>query len=83
MKFNFRDIYVSKELKFSVGIEEGIKKYYVSFLVPTHNRQSDYEIYYWLPASYLEYIYSEPEKIYTFILECDKGLHKEMEIDLT
>lgn len=83
MNFSFKDIYVSRDLKFSIGIEQEMKKYYVSFLIPTQNRQSDYEIYYWLPASYSEYVYSEPEKIYPFILECCRGLHKQMEIDLS
>ena len=83
MSFSFKDIYVSRDLKFSIGIEEKMERYYVSFLIPTRNRQSDYEIYYWLPVEYSKYIHFEPEKIYSYILECSKGLHKDMEIDLS
>ncbi len=82
MIFSFKDIYISRDLKFSIGIEEKTERYYVSFLIPTRNRQSDYEIYYWLSVDYSKYIYSEPEKIYPYVLECCKGLHKDMEIDL-
>ena len=82
MIFSFKDIYISRDLKFSIGIEEKTERYYVSFLIPTSNRQSDYEIYYWLSVDYSKYIYSEPEKIYPYVLECCKGLHKDMEIDL-
>lgn len=41
MDYNFKDIYISRNLKFSIGVEESLEKYYVSFLVPTSNRQSD------------------------------------------
>ncbi len=34
MDYNFKDIYISRNLKFSIGVEESIEKYYVSFLVP-------------------------------------------------
>ena len=82
MIFSFKDIYISRDLKFSIGIEEKTERYYVSFLIPTRNMQSDYEIYYWLSVDYSKYVYSEPEKIYPYVLECCKGLHKDMEIDL-
>ena len=83
MDYNFKDIYISRNLKFSIGVEESIEKYYVSFLVPTSNRKSDYEIYYWLPVNYSKYVYSERGKIYSYVLECCKGLHKDMEINLS
>lgn len=82
MTFSFKDIYISTKLKFSVGVEEKTSRYYVSFLVPTNNRQSDYEIYYWLSKDHYEDVHVQPEKIYSYVLECSMGLHRDIEIDL-
>lgn len=82
MSLHFEDIYVSRTLKFSIGIEKSVKKYYVSFLVPTDNRQSDYEKYYWLIDKYLHCITVEPEKIYEYVKECCEGKHEDMLITL-
>ncbi|MDY6483212.1 hypothetical protein SKM54_12265 [Acinetobacter faecalis] len=82
MNLHCEDIYVSRTLKFSIGIENSSKKYYVSFLVPTDNRQSDYEKYYWLIDKYLNYIIIEPEKVYEYVKECYEGKHEDMLITL-
>lgn len=82
MEFSFKDIFISRDLKFSVGLESNSEKYYVSVLIPTDNRMSDYEIYYWLPKEYEEFIYSQPIKIFKFVQECMKGFHKDKIINL-
>ena len=44
MKYNFIDVYVSKEKRFSIGRESNTGKYYLSF--PVRNQLAEYEEYY-------------------------------------
>jgi len=43
----FKDIYINKDERFSIGFDEGSNRYYIS--IPVSNRMVDYEEYYVLP----------------------------------
>lgn len=55
----FKDLFVSRELRFSLGIEEDSGRYYLS--IPVSNRLVDYEEYYEIDRAAFERYRTEPE----------------------
>lgn len=64
----FTDLFVSRELRFSLGIEEDSGRYYLS--IPVANRLVDYEEYYEIDRTALERYRLEPEAAAGFLERC-------------
>ncbi len=58
---NFKDIYINREERFSVGIEEDSQKYYLS--IPVSYGVLDYEEYYEIDQEDFEKFFSEHEHL--------------------
>lgn len=80
MTHDFHDLYVFREMQFSVGIDRATSKHYVSFLQVTANRRSEFEVYFGLPDTYEEYVGTDPAKLEEFVNQCRQGLHAELQI---
>ncbi|WP_296507890.1 hypothetical protein [Rhodoferax sp.] len=77
----FVDHFVSRELQFSAGIDSETGKHFISFMQPTMNRQSDYEVYFFIPENLLEIATKSPASLNDYVNECRNGLHKINEIN--
>lgn len=66
MKFN--DVFVSRELRFSLGQEAESGRYYLS--IPVANRMVDYEEYYEIEQAAFERYRAEPEAAVPFLERC-------------
>lgn len=75
MDHKFVDLFVSREKQFSVGIDECLNKYYVSFPVPTANRLCEYEVYFELPLELQIYVKANPLSLEPFVIDCRCGKH--------
>ena len=65
---NFVDEMVSRELRFSIGVETGTGRHYLS--IPVANRMADYEEYYEIDRSAYERYRAEPRSAADFIRRC-------------
>ena len=59
---------VSRELRFSLGIEEDSGRYYLS--IPVSNRMVDYEEYYEIDRAAFERYRADPEAARGFLERC-------------
>lgn len=66
MKFN--DLFVSRELRFSLGIEAASGRYYLS--IPVANRLVDYEEYYEIDQAAFERYRLDPAAAEGFLARC-------------
>lgn len=66
MKFN--DAFVSRELRFSLGVEETSGRYYLS--IPVANRMVDYEEYYEIDRAAFERYRTDPGAASGFLERC-------------
>lgn len=64
----FTDLFVSRELRFSLGIEEQSGRYYLS--IPVANRMVDYEEYYEIDRAALERYRVDPAAAEGFLQRC-------------
>ena len=65
---NFVDEMVSRELRFSIGVETRTGRHYLS--IPVANRMADYEEYYEIDRSAYERYRAEPRSAADFIRRC-------------
>ena len=63
----FQDIYVSKEKRFSIGIEKSSGKYYIS--IPVSNSYVDYEEYYEISKDIVDQYPKNIDKINKLVSE--------------
>lgn len=80
MDRDLHDLYVFKEKQFSIGIDRGSGKYYVSFFQVTTDRRSAFEVYYELPEAYLGYIDAASPELEDFVNQCRRGLHVALQL---
>ncbi len=66
MKFN--DLFVSREQRFSLGIEEDSGRYYLS--IPVANRMVDYEEYYEIDRAAFERYRLDPAAAEGLLIRC-------------
>lgn len=66
----FKDVVVSREQRFSVGVEEDSGKHYVS--IPVSNGLVDYEEYYEIDQPTFERYRANPETALDFVVRCRK-----------
>lgn len=66
MKFN--DIAISRENRFSIGVEEISGKYYLS--IPVSNQYVDYEEYYELSKDMFESFKADMDSALNFVQQC-------------
>lgn len=66
MKFN--DAFVSRELRFSLGVEEESGRFYLS--IPVANRMVDYEEYYEIDRAAFERYRTDPAAAAGFLERC-------------
>ncbi len=62
---NFRDVYVRKEERFSIGVEVESGKYYVSF--PVRNQFVDYEEFYEIDRAQFNLFQTDLEAAMEFV----------------
>lgn len=62
---NFRDVYVRKNERFSIGVEEESGKFYVSF--PVRNQFVDYEEYYEIERAQFDLFQTDLEAAMEFV----------------
>lgn len=72
----FSDILVSRELRFSIGVEESSGRYYIS--IPVSSQLADYEKYYELTEEQFEEFRSNFKKASTFADQCRSDAMPEM-----
>lgn len=72
MKFN--DVFVSREHRFSLGIEETTGRFYVSF--PVSNGMADYEEYYEIDRATFELFQKDLAAALAFVT---RGRHRELD----
>jgi hypothetical protein len=65
---NFVDEIVSRELRFSIGVETKTGRYYLS--IPVANRMADYEEYYEIDRSAYERYRADPRPAVAFVERC-------------
>ena len=65
---NFVDEMVSRELRFSIGVETRTGRYYLS--IPVANRLVDYEEYYQIDRSAYERYRADPRSAAEFVRRC-------------
>ena len=65
---NFVDEMVSRELRFSIGVETRTGRYYLS--IPVANRMVDYEEYYEIDRSAYERYRDDPRSAADFVKRC-------------
>jgi hypothetical protein len=65
---NFVDEMVSRELRFSIGVETKTGHYYLS--IPVANRRVDYEEYYEIDRSAYERYRTDPRSAVDFVKRC-------------
>lgn len=75
MMNHFVDLIIFKENQFTLGFDNNLQQYYVSFPVPSINRLCDYEVKYSLEKDYLPIIDVNLKK---FVEECRLGHHKKL-----
>jgi hypothetical protein len=64
----FQDIYVSKEQRFSIGVETQSGQHYLS--IPVSNSQVDYEEYYQLTPEMFQTFSADPNAALAFVEQC-------------
>ncbi len=64
----FRIVFVNRELRFSLGIEEESGRYYLS--IPVANRLADYEEYYEIGRDDFERFRNDPASAAGFLARC-------------
>lgn len=64
----FKDIFVSREQMFSLGVEESTGRNYLS--IPVSNGLVDYEEYYEIDPSSFETFLKNPELAQAFAIKC-------------
>lgn len=64
----FTDIYISKENKFTVGIEEETGKYFLS--IPVSNALVDYEEYYEITETMFNSYLDKENELFMFAEKC-------------
>jgi hypothetical protein len=67
-KVKFNDVLVSKEERFSIGIEEESKRYYLS--IPVSNPFVDYEEYYEIDRETFEQYQADMKLALEFVQQC-------------
>jgi hypothetical protein len=77
----YQDFFVCQKYQFSIGRMEELNTLYISFLEPTLNRQSDYEVYFRLPHDLRYLAKDNPEELRYFVEQCRHGLYDELKID--
>ncbi|MGC4062138.1 MAG: hypothetical protein QM749_15350 [Aquabacterium sp.] len=80
MAHDFHNLYVSREKKFSAGIDRATEKHYVSFLEVTANRRSEIEVYFELPIPQVELLEDDSTQLEDFVNQCKQGLHADLQI---
>ncbi|WDY60283.1 hypothetical protein [Pseudomonas sp. PSKL.D1] len=70
----FKDMFVSRQHMFSIGIEEEAEQHFVSF--PVSNGLVDYEEYYAIDAEAFERFLNAPDAALAFVIKCR---HREMD----
>lgn len=66
----FKDLFISRQHMFSIGIEEDAGQYYVSF--PVSNGMVDYEEYYAIAPATLDAFMDDPDAALAFVIKCRK-----------
>lgn len=66
--FRFSDRFVSREQRFSIGVEVISGRYYVS--IPVANRRTDYEEYYEIDTTMFEAFLDDTGKALNFVERC-------------
>lgn len=64
----YRDVFVSKDQRFSVGVEEPSGRYYLS--IPLSNSMVDYEAYYQLTPELFSAYSADPALAFPFVERC-------------
>jgi hypothetical protein len=64
----FRDVFYSREERYSLGVEEEYGKYYLS--IPVSNRCGDYEEYYEIDKASFDQYLSSPASVMPFLDQC-------------
>ena len=64
----FKDIAISGENRFSIGVEETSGKYYLS--IPVSNQYVDYEEYYEIPKELFNSFKADMNTALNFVQEC-------------
>ena len=64
----FKDVFVSKSGRYSIGIEEVSGKYYLS--IPVSNQVVDYEEYYEIDRNSFDRFRTEPDLALDFAKKC-------------
>lgn len=77
---DFHDLFICASSKFSVGRNDVLGVFYISYPEPTPNRQSDYEVYYKLPDELVNTAINNPIELGDFVNECRQGLHANLKI---
>ncbi|MEJ2046388.1 MAG: hypothetical protein P8X89_24300 [Reinekea sp.] len=65
---NFKDIAISRENRFSIGIEETSGKYYLS--IPVSNQYVDYEEYYEISKEVFDSFKADMNSALNFVQQC-------------
>ena len=72
----FQDTYVSKEQRFSIGVEIQSGQHYLS--IPVSNGQVDYEEYYQLTPEMFSAFSADPNTALTFVEQCRRRERDEL-----
>lgn len=73
---NFQDTYVSREQRYSLGVDTDSRRHYASF--PVSNRKADYEEYYWLTDEQFERFSADPAAALEFVESCRRRERDEL-----
>lgn len=65
---NFHDIFISRQHRFSIGVEKEAGRFYIS--IPVSNGMVDYEEYYELTAALYESLLTDPNAAIAFANRC-------------
>lgn len=76
MKYNFEDIKVNRELRYTLGKETTTEKYYLSF--PVRNSYVDYIEYYEISTEQLNLFINNEEELLVFLDECRRRKKDEL-----
>jgi len=76
MTFKFKDLFFSRELRFSIGQEEITGKQYISF--PVRNPYVEYEEYYALSDNQFMSFMENPNNALIYLEECRDRRHDDL-----
>ncbi len=72
----FQDTYVSKEQRFSIGVEAQSGRHYLS--IPVSNSKVDYEEYYQLTPEMFQAFSADPDAALAFVEQCRRRERDEL-----